>query len=91
MPKFTLKIQESDNPIVQALHINHEVFTLFESLQASSQDPKEVEFFSMICVIHAHIGLCLTSDTPDNLNELLQFILKNAHQDILKKKEQIIN
>jgi hypothetical protein len=89
MPKFTLTIRESDNPIVQASLINLEVFNLFEFLQESSKDPREIKFFSILCVVFAHLGLCLTADTPDKLNELTQFILKDAQQDILDKNKNI--
>jgi len=78
-----------ENPLLQASLINIKLFDLYEQLQAESTDQSNKDFYSFMCVIFAHIGLCLTHDSAEKLNELLFFISKESQKTQIKGNETI--
>ena len=88
---ITLEIPRTpDNPLYQANLINVKLFDLYEELQKETIDQSDKDFYNMMSLIFAHIGLCITHDSPEKINALLSFIAQE-NQKIYVKGSEIIN
>ena len=87
---ITLKIPSiPDNPLEQTNQINIKLFTLFEQLHADAKDQEDKMFYHFICVIFAHIGLCISNNSPEKFNALLTFIANENQKTQIKENETI--
>ena len=87
---ITLEIPRTpDNPLVQANHINVKLFDLYEQLQAEATDYGDQTFYSFMCLIFAHIGLCISNESAEKFNALLSFIAEENQKTYVKGNETI--